>query len=293
MSKSRTAKINQGRFAIMRDLQDHLIAGKISFFDLGIYTAIHWQADFKTGVWWGSAPKLHAIGPTGFSLRSVQRSIEKLTRIGFLKPFHKHGQRGNYPVLINKYLPLSGARRNFRLNAVESTDWRSPKYEPCAVDDALRDTLHDTDGAPIQYSASSKQESGTKKNPAAKTTPPPDPRFQPFAHFAYKTFEVKHGVKPCWLGKDFEQLRVLLKSNSSLKADELERRWRNYLDSTEPFTSKQGDSLAYFACHCDSFARGPIHGTIGESNATANRNNRAVPAQFGKYANLPVARFEN
>jgi hypothetical protein len=107
---------------------------------------------------------------------------------------------------------------------------------------------------------------GEKKNPATKTASPANPRFQPFVAFAHKTFEEKHGVKPCWLGKDFKQLSALLKANASLNGEELERRWRAYLDSTEPFISKQGDSLAYFASHCDTFSNGPISHSKGKSN---------------------------
>jgi hypothetical protein len=40
--------------------------------------------------------------------------------------------------------------------------------------------------------------------------------------------------------------------------EELERRWLNYLGSTEPFTAKQGDSLAYFCSKFDTFIDGPI-----------------------------------
>lgn len=54
----------KGRFARMRDLTDHTTQGRLSLFDLGVYLTIHWQADFKTGIWWGSArlftPSLHA-----------------------------------------------------------------------------------------------------------------------------------------------------------------------------------------------------------------------------------------
>lgn len=150
------------RFAIMRDLQDHLTAGRISAFDVGIYTIIHWQTDFKTGLWWGSAPKIHATAPRGTNLRDVQRSIQTLTLVGFLKPFHSHGQRGNYPVLLNKYEPLSGALRGSRLNAALSDDYRQPKYDSCAVSDAETDT----EPAPIQYAVTTTQ----KK---AKTKPTP------------------------------------------------------------------------------------------------------------------------
>jgi hypothetical protein len=118
----------------------------------------------------------------------------------------------------------------------------------------------------------SKSESKAKaregKTRVAKPAPPGDPRFSPFVEFAYRAFEEKHGVKPSWLGKDFEQLRLLLKANPSLGGEELERRWRAYLDCTEPFISKQGDSLAYFASHCDTFCNGPISQSKGKADAS-------------------------
>jgi hypothetical protein len=69
------------------------------------------------------------------------------------------------------------------------------------------------------------------------------------------------GQKPSWGGKDFKALSVLLTSNKSLGLDELQRRFKNYLASTEPFTRKQGGSLAYFCTHVDSFLGGPIQAT--------------------------------
>jgi hypothetical protein len=105
-----------------------------------------------------------------------------------------------------------------------------------------------------------------KKPRAAKSASPADPRFQSFVAFAHETFEEKHGAKPSWLGKDFQQLRVLLRANASLTPTELERRWRAYLESSELFIVKQGDSLTYFATHCDTFSSGPIMQSRGKAN---------------------------
>jgi len=107
-------------------------------------------------------------------------------------------------------------------------------------------------------------------------TAPGDLRHQPFVEFAHKTFEEKRKVKPSWLGKDFEHLRLLLKANASLDLTELERRWRNYLDSTEPFTLKQGGGLAYFADHCDSFADGPLLAIAPKGGTNGKDINAAV-----------------
>jgi hypothetical protein len=150
------------RFAVMRDLLDHLEAGKIGAFDLGLYTIIHWQTDFKTGIWWGSAPKLLAAAPRGTTLRRVQESLVTLIRIGFLKAFRTPGKRGNYPVLISKYSVRTGVLRGKRLNAVKSTDWRNPCYELCTDGATDGATAEATDGAPIHLI--SKQNSGKNQN---------------------------------------------------------------------------------------------------------------------------------
>ena len=242
-----------GRFAVMRDLQDHLIAGRVSALDVGIYTIIHWQADFKSGVWWGSAPKVHATAPRGLSLRDVQRSIQTLTDVGFLKPFHKHGQRGNYPVLLNKYEPLSGALKGFRLNAASSDDWKQPKYDSCALSDALSDAQ----AAPIQYAVSTTQHEAKKKKAA---TPPADARYGPFLEFGKAAFEGKYGHPPTWdcFGKDGSALAAFLRRAAHVTLETWQTHLANYFDSTEAFTAKQGGSLSYFVSRFDTFSSGPI-----------------------------------
>jgi len=185
------------RFAIIRDLQDHAERGTLGLEDLGAYYLIHAQADFEKGLWWGSAPKLHSTAPKGRSLRDVQRILQHLNEIGFLKAFRRLGERGNYPVLINKYEPLIGAHRGQRLNAAATIDWQNPVWEVCA----LPDTVDDAHAAPFQYSVLSNQhpEGKTRRQKPA----PADPRYQPFFDFAYKTFQVKYGGRaPTWAGKD-------------------------------------------------------------------------------------------
>jgi hypothetical protein len=138
--KRRTKKkvrSGNGRFVVLRDLQDHTFAGKLGFAELGAYYLIHQQADFETGIWTGSAARLRATAPKGGeSLRCVQRTLKHLTKIGFLKPFRKRAQRGNYPILINKYQPLVGPHRGMRLNAQKTTDWRNPVWENCTEKNA-------------------------------------------------------------------------------------------------------------------------------------------------------------
>jgi hypothetical protein len=124
----------------------------------------------------------------------------------------------------------------------------------------------------VQHVAAQKKidnkEQRKKKNPAANTAPPADPRFKPFYDFAYEAYRVKHGQPPTWNGKDQKRLQIFLAEQAQVTAPEFQRRFTSYLDSTEDFTRKQGSSLAYFLARFDSFSQGPIHATrLTEANA--------------------------
>jgi hypothetical protein len=140
---------------------EHLLRGDISTLEFGVYVIIHLQADFSTGIWRGSAPRILNSAPRGADLRKIQRAIEHLTRLGLLKPFTTQGKRGNYPVLINKFTVRSGALTGMRLNAYKSDSWQRPVYESCAEDDAQDDAQN----APIQEVRS--KESKKQPNPVS------------------------------------------------------------------------------------------------------------------------------
>jgi len=138
-------------FVMMRvGLQEHLVAGALSAFDVGVYLILHLQVDFRTGIWTGSAPRLLATAPRGTKLRNMQRALSRLSKIGFIKAFHQHGTRGNYRVLINKYEPTSGALKGKRLNAGRSDSLHTPVYEPCALSDSETDADGVGEAAPYQ-----------------------------------------------------------------------------------------------------------------------------------------------
>jgi hypothetical protein len=208
--------------------------------------------------------------PRGAKLREIQRALEHLTELGLLKPFHKHGQRGNFPFLINKFTVRYGALKGMRLNADKSETWRHPKYEPCADVDADDDAHVRAQDAPIQEVRSKREE--VRKKPAPKPVAPADPRFKSFLDFAFEAFAQNHGQKPTWGGRDFKALSAMLASNRSLDSEELERRWRNYMASTEDFTRKQGGSLAYFCANADRFLNGPLIERPRSSNGKPNKS---------------------
>jgi hypothetical protein len=120
-------------------IAERLLRGDISAFEFGVYVIVHLQADYRTGIWQGSAPRILNSAPRGAKLREIQRALEHLTELGLLRHYHKHGQRGNFPFLINTFTVRSGALTGMRLSAGKSESWRTPVYESCADDDAEGD----------------------------------------------------------------------------------------------------------------------------------------------------------
>lgn len=135
-----------GFVKIRRGIEEHLIAGAIGFFEFGVYATIHLQADYRTGVWTGSAPRLQASAPRGAKLRDIQRALKRLEEIAFIRVFHTQGKRGNYHVMLNKFESSSPALKGKRLNAFKSPNWKDLVFEDCADDD----TDTDAENAPYQ-----------------------------------------------------------------------------------------------------------------------------------------------
>jgi len=136
-----------GFVKIRRGILDHLLCGIISIFEFGIYVILHLQADYRTGVWTGSAPRLRAAGPRGARMRDLQRALQRLGQIGFIRIFRIPGKRGNYHVLIHKFESTDTALIGRRLNAFKSSSWEELVFEAC-IDDDTDGADNDTDIAP-------------------------------------------------------------------------------------------------------------------------------------------------
>jgi uncharacterized protein YdaU (DUF1376 family) len=123
-----------------------------------------------------------------------------------------------------------------------------------------------------------------KKNPAAKPTPPPDPRHKPFFDSAYEAFRMKHLQPPTWGGKHAKGLQLFLKGHPQVTLDEWQRRYRNFLASTDRFYQSQHGSLVIFVGHFDSFIDGPIL-ERKSSNAKPDTNEAVAITMQGAAAN--------
>jgi hypothetical protein len=174
--------VNKGFIQIRRGLEEHLVSGQIGVAEAGVYLVMHLQANFKTGIWVGSAPRLLATAPRGENLRDMQRAIERLAEIGFIRVFHEHGRRGNYHVLIHKYEPQCGALKGRRLNAAASSSWQQPTYEPCAEDVADVDAEVDAD-AVAEAAPILKEEENKNENEEAQALKEPSPTVFSGIHF--------------------------------------------------------------------------------------------------------------
>jgi hypothetical protein len=66
--------------------------------------------------------------------------------------------------------------------------------------------------------------------------------------------------------------------------ERLKTNWRNFLASTEPFTVKQSDSLAYFCSNIDKFSDGRILATpqkgVSNGKSSVSDNIRVTLAAF-------------
>ncbi len=241
-----------------RGAVEHLRDGRFTLLEYGAHDLILALADKATGIWWGSAKALAAIcGAGDVTDRQARHLLESLEKKGYVRRFPKRRGHGNYPILVNKFEVTFGAYRGMRLNAEKTTDWRSPVYESCLEHGAEQGAQDGAVHAPFREG----EERQTKrKNTAAKTAPLADLRFQPFFQFAYESFTCKHGRKPIWQGKDQKGLKNLLRNQdvAAVSLERLQALWRNFLDSTDAFTVKQGDSLAYFCSNIDKFSDGPI-----------------------------------
>lgn len=265
-----------GYLPLRRGIFEHTRDGRLTHMEALAYIYMASQADTRTGVWIGSSGAL--AGELGLKERTARHLIESLSETRdqgapYIKRFPTPGKHFCYPILINKYLVTDGEHTGERLNATASSSWNLLVFDKNG-DSCEHDGEHDgkQDGKHMagQKRIENREQRTEKKTAAA---PPADSRFQPFFGYAHESFRCKHNLPPAWGEKDGAALKALLGKLPAVDVTlgELTRRWDNFVASTEPFQVKQGDSLAHFCWHFDSFISGPI---LAPSNG-AKGGNRA------------------
>jgi hypothetical protein len=262
---------SNGFLQLRRGLWEHVRDGRMSITEALTFIYICSEADTRTGIWKGSAKSLS--GELGIPERTARDVLEKMEHGDYIRRFAVPGRHACYPILVHKFLITDGEHDGEHLNAIESTNPVDLRYFPPGQN-VEEDGEHGVERGAAQKRIENR-ERRTEKEPRCQKAAPGDPRFQPFFAFAFESFAVKHKRNPLWQGKDFSSLKRLLKGQSAelLPLERLTALWRSFLDSTDAFIVKQGDSLAYFCSNIDKFSDGPMlaapgKGTNGKPTAT-------------------------
>ncbi len=115
--------------AIRNGLLDHIRAGKLCPFDLGVYVFMHLQAEWSTGIYYGCAFGI-AHGFNDPNLKEhIQKALRRLRDRQYINYPKGDGKRGSYPILIHKYQVTVGELSGKRLNAWKHGELCQPEYE--------------------------------------------------------------------------------------------------------------------------------------------------------------------
>jgi hypothetical protein len=129
--------MTSGFYKRRRGILEHIEAGTIDLLESGIHDYLNLKANLligsdsaiPVGFVFTSAPAIHAHCKR-VSERTIQRILEHLEEIGWIKTFRAPNQRGNYLSLICRASVHDLSGNEYRINASATTDWRHPVYEP-------------------------------------------------------------------------------------------------------------------------------------------------------------------
>jgi hypothetical protein len=132
--------MNDGFARLRNGLREHIKQGKISPQDLGIYLYLHYECNWATGIYHGSALGI-AYGFDNPRLKqSIQRSLTRLRENKYINYRKGDGTHKGYNILINKFEPQGGKLSNKRLNAWKNGSKCVPFYEEKTDGDTDGDT---------------------------------------------------------------------------------------------------------------------------------------------------------
>lgn len=113
-----------------RSILQELERGSLSLLDIAIHDVLSQWADYRTGVCLASAEKIKALCPAEFSYKSIQRSLLKLERLGWIKRWMTRGRRGNYTVLVCRFFVRDASMTWKATNGQKTSDWRDVQFDP-------------------------------------------------------------------------------------------------------------------------------------------------------------------
>jgi hypothetical protein len=115
---------------IRNGILEHIQAGHLCPFDLGIYLVLHLRADWSTGIYQGCALTLaYQFGNPSLKAH-IQKSLRRLRDRQYVNYRKGDGKRKGYPILINKFFVTVGEQSGCKLNAWKHGELCIPEYEP-------------------------------------------------------------------------------------------------------------------------------------------------------------------
>jgi hypothetical protein len=126
--------MSRGYYKRRRGILEHLENGTIGLLDLAVHDYLSLKANLligsdcsiPPGVCFTSAVAIHALCPREISERAVRRSLAHLVKIGWIKRWHIRGKSGNYPILVCRASVHDVSGVEYRVNGLETVDWRRP-----------------------------------------------------------------------------------------------------------------------------------------------------------------------
>lgn len=126
----------RGHIQLRRGLLTHLKHGEMTLEELSVYVYLHYIADWRTGKCYTSAPHIHYDTFQTVTIRKIQRILESLEKKRYINRFIVDGKRGDYHILIHKYVPTDGAWTGKYLNA-----WKSESSAALVFEDRVEDDV--------------------------------------------------------------------------------------------------------------------------------------------------------
>ncbi len=114
---------------IREGLWEHIAQGRLTPHDLAVYMTLYRHAKWGTGICITTAASIAGNWGGQMNLNTAQVCLGRLRDDGYIKYPKGTGNRGVYPVLIDKYEPQIGPCKGWSLNAAASDDYENPVYD--------------------------------------------------------------------------------------------------------------------------------------------------------------------
>jgi hypothetical protein len=119
-----------------------------------------------------------------------------------------------------------------------------------------------------------KKERREKQNRAAK--PAADPRHKQAFDSCFEAYREKYATPPTWGSKEGNALKRFLKEHASVQAEEIIRRYGNFLGSTERYHADKHGALCHLLSNFDTFADGPKEKSNANNAIAASLKNSGL-----------------